>query len=77
MNAQEFLFLCHFFCTGEVIGVCAATIHHEDLVFLGIYCVKEKYRGSGIGFKVSISHELFHSEEKIHGGNTAHTWLSY
>lgn len=37
---------------GEVIGACSACIHHDDLVFVGIYCVREKYRGLGVGFKV-------------------------
>ncbi|XP_042895724.1 uncharacterized protein [Parasteatoda tepidariorum] len=38
--------------SGEVIGVCGGVIHHEDLAFVGIYAVREKYRGSGIGYKV-------------------------
>ncbi|XP_015915055.2 uncharacterized protein [Parasteatoda tepidariorum] len=38
--------------SGEVIGVCSGLIHHEDLAFVGIYAVREKYRGKGVGYKV-------------------------
>ncbi|GFY37713.1 acetyltransf_18 domain-containing protein [Trichonephila inaurata madagascariensis] len=37
---------------GEVIGVCCAVIHHPNLAFVGVYAVREKYRGCGIGKEV-------------------------
>lgn len=38
--------------SGEVIGICCGVVQHEDLAFVGIYAVREKYRGLGIGIKV-------------------------
>lgn len=37
---------------GEVIGACSAVIHDEDIVHVGMYCVREKHRGLGVGIKV-------------------------
>ncbi|XP_054706277.1 uncharacterized protein LOC129216146 [Uloborus diversus] len=37
---------------GEILGVCSAVIHHEDLVFVGLYSVRKKYRKQGIGSKI-------------------------
>ncbi|XP_054706846.1 uncharacterized protein LOC129216654 [Uloborus diversus] len=36
----------------EVLAVCCSVVHHEDLAFLGIYAVRKKYRGLGLGLKV-------------------------
>ncbi|KAG8190174.1 hypothetical protein JTE90_011899 [Oedothorax gibbosus] len=38
--------------TGEIIGVCSAVIHHEDMAFLGMYAVRKAYQGLGIGMKL-------------------------
>ncbi|KFM59845.1 hypothetical protein X975_04358, partial [Stegodyphus mimosarum] len=38
--------------SGEVLGTCAAVINHDDLAFIGLYSVREKYRGLGIGSKI-------------------------
>ncbi|XP_054724322.1 uncharacterized protein LOC129234318 [Uloborus diversus] len=37
---------------GEVLGICSAVFHHNDLAFVGSYYVKREYRGQGIGRKV-------------------------
>ncbi|XP_035205595.1 uncharacterized protein LOC118180634 isoform X2 [Stegodyphus dumicola] len=38
--------------SGEVLGTCTAVINHDDLAFIGLYSVREKYRGLGIGSKI-------------------------
>ncbi|GFW66656.1 acetyltransf_18 domain-containing protein [Trichonephila clavipes] len=40
------------FAICEVIAVCCAVIHHPNLAFVGVYAVREKYRGCGIGKEV-------------------------
>lgn len=38
--------------SGELLGVCSGVILDEDLAFFGLYAVREKCRGMGIGSKL-------------------------
>lgn len=45
--------------SGELLGVCSGVILNEDLAFFGLYAVREKCRGLGIGpklWKACLSH---------------------
>lgn len=37
---------------GEIVGACCAIRNVEDLYFIGLYCIRPKYQGSGLGIHV-------------------------
>ncbi|PRD24286.1 UNVERIFIED_CONTAM: hypothetical protein NCL1_44233 [Trichonephila clavipes] len=37
---------------GEMVGACGFVKNNEDLAFLGLYCIRSKYQGYGLGVNV-------------------------
>lgn len=38
--------------TGELVGACGFVKNNEGLAFLGLYCIRSKYQGYGLGINV-------------------------
>lgn len=58
-----------FVSTGEILGVCAATVLHEDLAFVGLYAVKRSHRGQGLG-RLVWQKAMEHAEDRNAGLNS-------
>lgn len=51
------------------MGVCAATVLHEDLAFVGLYAVKRAHRGKGLG-KLVWQKAMEHVQDRNAGLNS-------